>query len=225
MRSWEDAPRSNLLIREHTSIRTSWEVVWLARSRVVVPGREARAVQVAAGDRVRVVDVEGGQVVDFFAFNATDVSEYASAEHTRVHVKRLFPKPGEEFVTNRRQPILFFVADDSPGLHDMLCAACDPSRYAALGVKGWHASCQENLLTVMKQLGFARVDVPQPINLFMDIPVYEDGSIDWRPTQTQPGDSVTFEARMDAILVASACPQDLTDINNKAPSSIDVELL
>lgn len=197
----------------------------MARNTVVVPGKEARGLQVRAGDRVRIVDVEGGQVVDFFAFNASDVNEYASAEHTRVHVKRLFPRPGEEFVTNQRRPILLFAADDSPGLHDMLCAACDPSRYAALGVKGWHASCQENLLAVMTQLGFANVDVPQPINLFMDIPVYEDGSIDWQPTRTRPGDSVTIEVRMNAILVASACPQDLTDINNAVPSSIAMELL
>ena len=95
---------------------------------VLVPAREARAVTVPAGGRFRVVDVEGGQVVDLFAFVAGDVGEYASAEHTRIWVNRLFPLVGEAFVTNRRRPILVFERDDSPGVHDMLCAACDPTR-------------------------------------------------------------------------------------------------
>src|SRR6266511_680667 len=118
---------------------------------VLVPARQARAVQVPSGGRFRVVDVEGQQVVDLFAFVADDVSEYASAEHTRIWVNRLFPRPGEEFVTNRRRPILWFEQDNSPGVHDMLCAACDPIRYELLGAKE-HASCQENLQRAMAEL-------------------------------------------------------------------------
>jgi uncharacterized protein YcgI (DUF1989 family) len=40
---------------------------------LVVPAREARAVRVPPGGRFRVVDIEGGQVVDQFAFVADDV--------------------------------------------------------------------------------------------------------------------------------------------------------
>ena len=112
---------------------------------VLVPAREGRAVPLAAGERFRVIDVEGGQVCDLFAFSADDMWEYASAEHTRVALDRLFPGPGQSFVTNRRRPILRLEEDRSPGVHDMLCAACDPARYRQLGVHGWHASCQENL--------------------------------------------------------------------------------
>jgi len=42
---------------------------------VVVPARDARAVRVRPGGRFRVVDIEGGQVVDLFAFVADDVAE------------------------------------------------------------------------------------------------------------------------------------------------------
>jgi uncharacterized protein len=191
---------------------------------VEVPGREARAVTVPAGLSFKVIDIEGGQVVDMFVFSAEDVREYQSAEHTRVHVKRLFPIVGEEFVTNKRRPILTFEEDTTSGVHDMLCAACDPMRYALLGVEGWHASCQENLRTVMAELGHNYVEVPQPINLFMDIPVYSDGAIDWRATKNNPGDFVRFRAEMECIVVCSACPQDLTDINNNEPSRIGIEI-
>jgi uncharacterized protein YcgI (DUF1989 family) len=196
-----------------------------AAERIHVPAREGRAVKVEAGRAFRVIDVEGKQVADLFAFCADDVAEYASAEHTRVHVNRLMPAIGEQFVTNRRRPILRFEDDRSPGAHDMLCAACDPARYAGLGARGWHASCQENLQRAMAELGFERVEVPQSINLFMNIPVAADGSIGWEPARTKPGDAVTLRAELDCYVVVSACPQDIVPINGGNPSSIELELL
>jgi len=190
-----------------------------------VPAREGRGVRVAAGHRFRVIDVEGGQVADTFAFRADDVSEYHSAEHTRAVVSRLFPRVGEQFVTNHRRPILTLVEDRSPGIHDMLCAACDPERYSGLGVEGWHASCQENLRRAMGELGVPEVEVPQPVNLFMNIPVREGGALGWEPAPTAAGDSVTLRAEMDCYVVVSACPQDIVPINGLNPTPIAIELL
>ncbi len=190
-----------------------------------VPAREGRGVRVAAGQSFRVIDEEGGQVADTFAFRADDVSEYHSAEHTRVHVNRLFPRPGEHFVTNHRRPILLLEADDTPGIHDMLCAACDPERYTGLGVEGRHASCQENLQKAMAELGQPAIEIPQPINLFMNIPVLDGGAIGWEPAPTKAGDSVTLRAEMDCYVVVSACPQDIVQINAKNPTPVAIELL
>ncbi len=195
-----------------------------ASETIRIPAREGRGVTVRAGERVRVIDPEGGQVADVFAFAVNDPSEYHSAEHTRVHVGRLFPLVGERFVTNRRRPILTLESDDSPGIHDMLFAACDPTRYQGLGVEGWHASCQENLLDAMRQLGLERVEVPQPINLFMNIPVGADAVLGVLPAQTRPGDSTTLRAEIDCYVVVSACPQDLVQINAGKPGPIDVEI-
>ena len=192
---------------------------------VEVPARQARGVRVSAGQRFQVIDVEGGQVVDLFAFSAEDPTEFASAEHTRVVVNALFPRPGQDFFTNRRRPILRFEEDRSPGAHDMLCAACDPRRYELLGVDGWHASCRENLQAVMAELGYGSVYTPQPINLFMDVRVKPDGSLIWGPAATKPGDDVILEAEMDCLVVASACPQDLNEINNYTPTSVALRVL
>jgi uncharacterized protein YcgI (DUF1989 family) len=195
-----------------------------ATESIYIPAREGRGVSIRAGDRVRVIDPEGGQVADVFAFSVDDPSEYHSAEHTRVYVGRLFPRVGEQFATNRRRPILTLEADDSPGIHDMLCAACDPTRYEGLGAEGWHASCQENLLGAMRQLGVERVEVPQPINLFMNIPIGADAELGWLPAPTRPGDSTTLRAELDCYVVVSACPQDLVQINAGTPGPIDLEI-
>jgi uncharacterized protein YcgI (DUF1989 family) len=179
----------------------------------VVPARQGRAVFIPQGVLFDIVDPNGGQVADTWAFSSADMSEHQSAEHTRVAVGKLFPNVGEDFVTNRRRPILRLEADTSPGIHDLLIAACDPSRYEQLGVSGWHASCQENLTTALAQVGFARTCVPQPINVFMNTPVLPDGEVRWLPTETQPGDKLSLRALMDVWLVVSACPQDITGIN------------
>src|SRR6266566_4013734 len=126
-----------------------------------VPAGEGRAVLLGEGQCFRVIDVAGGQVGDLFAFAAADPGEYASAGHTRVAIRKLFPRPGDPVLTNRRRPILSVTADTSPGRHDMLYAACDPARYALLGVESPHRSCAENLWQALEEHGFALPVVPQ----------------------------------------------------------------
>jgi uncharacterized protein YcgI (DUF1989 family) len=132
---------------------------------------------------------------------------------------------GEPFVTNRRRPILTFLEDASLGKHDMLMAACDSTRYHLLGVKGWHPSCQENMQKVMAVLGHDQVEVPQPINVFMDIPVGDDGSLGWPPGRSEPGDSITFRAELDCYIVLTACAQDILPINDHNPTSLAIDVL
>jgi uncharacterized protein YcgI (DUF1989 family) len=181
--------------------------------RLLVAAREARAVEVPAGTAFRVVDVEGGQVADLFAYITDNVREYASAEHTRTYVNRLFPRLGEMFVTNARRPILTFEEDASPG------------RYRLMGVEEPHASCEENLRLAMTGLGYPDVEVPQPINLFMNVRVDADGRLTWGRALTRPGDHVVLRAMLDSLIVVSACPQDQNEINGFNPTGLAIEML
>jgi len=194
-------------------------------SKIAVPASEGRAVAVRAGQRVRVVDIEGGQVGDVFAFAADDPGEYLSASHTRTHTSRLFPHVGEAFVTDKRRPILTLAGDTSPGAHDMLIAACDPERYRALGVDAEHASCAGNLRTALSQLGLHTDVIPQPVNVFMRIPVDAGGDLRWLAAASRAGDAITFAAEMDCVVVVSACPQDLNAINGDRPTALEIEIL
>jgi uncharacterized protein len=190
---------------------------------VVVAAAAGLAVWVRRGEHVRIVDVEGGQVGDLFAFSSADPGEYLSASHTRTSTGRLFPRIGERFVTNRRTPILTLGSDSSPGVHDMLIAACDPERYRLLGAPG-HASCADNLHHALAQIGLATDTVPQPVNVFMNIPVDAEGDLSWLPAVSRPGDAVTFTAEMDCAVVLSACPMDLNAINGQRPTSLAIDV-
>lgn len=196
-------------------------------STVVIPPGTARAVRLIPGAQVRVIDVAGGQVGDLFAFVADDPAtcgrEHLSASHTRAATGRLFPRSGEHFVTDARRPILKLVSDTSPGVHDMLIAACDAARYRALGAVE-HRSCADNLREALSDVGL-RGDpvVPQPVNVFMNIPV-TGGELRWLPAISSPGDAVTFEAVLDCVLVVSACPMDLNPINGERPTALALEI-
>jgi uncharacterized protein len=192
-------------------------------SRLLVPAGGGRGLMVAAGSTFRVVDVEGGQVADLFAFTADDVDEYASASHTRPAIGRLFPRPGQTVLTNLRQPILELVEDNSPGHHDTLYAACDAARYRLLGVDGPHRSCAQNLLESMAALGVGDLAIPQPLNVFMDARVDADGELTTRPASSAAGDNLVFRALVDCYVVVSSCPMDIIPISSGGITPLAIE--
>lgn len=197
-----------------------WEIIEHHR----VAARTGLAVEVAKGQRVTIVDLDGGQVGDFFAFNSNDMSEYLSASHTRAFNSRVFPLPGQPFVSSRRRPMLRVLKDTSPGYHDMLIAACDPPRYEQLGVEGWHASCAENLTAALDKAGRATPHVPQPFNVFMRTPATLEGEIVWLLAESKAGDRFEMEALQDLVVVLSSCPSELSGINAGELSDLELEV-
>lgn len=189
-----------------------------------VLAREGKAFKVSKGELIKIIDVKGGQAVDLFAYDVDNIKEYISAEHTRPSINSLFPKEGEAFFTRQRRPIMTLVEDHSPGIHDMLFAACNPSRYVELGHQGWHASCEENLTKEMDAIGVPGVEIPQPVNLFTNFPVAPDGTMSIAAPQSKAGDYVIIRAEMESYVCVSACPQDKNSTNSGTPTEIRVEV-
>jgi uncharacterized protein YcgI (DUF1989 family) len=190
-----------------------------------VPARSGRAFALAAGDRLRIVNVHGSQVVDTWALCPPDGAEHLSMEHTRTSLTRLVPRTGDALYSNRRRPLLVLEEDTSPGVHDTLIAACDPERYRQLGHAGPHASCAENFAAAVEAAGLPAVPVPAPLNLFMQIPWTPDGALAFEPAPARPGDHVTLAALDAVVVVLSACPMDINTINQGAPADVAVEVL
>ena len=193
-------------------------------TRRFIPARTGWGGLLTAGTRFRVIDVDGGQAADLWAFNAERPQELLSAQHTRVHEGEIYPRVGWTFVTNERRPILRFVADTSPGRHDCLVAACDRPRYALLGAGPGHGSCEENLLEQATEFGLPLDHAPQPINVFANFRVYPGGRLELQPCVSRPGDAATFELLMDAVVVLSACPQDIVGFQPGGPTDMAVEV-
>jgi hypothetical protein len=189
-----------------------------------IPARTGTALRLAAGEFLQIVDVAGQGCADFFAHAALDPTEYLSASHTRVALDRLFPLPGQSFFSSRRRPLLQLVADHTPGVHDMLFAACDPVRYAQYGIPD-HASCAENYRLALATVGVTPAHVPQPVNFFMNVTVQADGRVAFGPPRTAPGDHVLLRAFVDCLVVISACPQEWNPATNYHPSDLLARVL
>ncbi|HEX9585080.1 MAG TPA: urea carboxylase-associated family protein [Gammaproteobacteria bacterium] len=195
--------------------------------RQTIPARRGKAARVREGQRVKVINTHGEQVVDTWAFVADDLTEFMSMEHTRATLVKMTPSVGDHLYTNRRRAILTLVEDTTPGVHDTLMAACDNYRYALLGCTEYHDNCTDNLAAAMAELELSPPETPSPLNLFMNIPWTADGTLSFEPPVTRPGDYVTFEARTDLVIAFSACPQDILPINGKAgrPTEAHFEIL
>jgi uncharacterized protein YcgI (DUF1989 family) len=180
---------------------------------IEIPARKGKAARVRQGQRVKVINTKGQQVVDAWAFTADDVREFMSMEHSRVAIGRIIPGIADSLVTNRRRPILTFLEDTSGGIHDTLFAACDRWRYEALGCSGYHDNCTDNLAAGLAALGLTPPETPAPLNLFMNIPVVDGNRVEVRPPVSIPGSYVTLRAEMDCVVAFSACPQDMLPIN------------
>ncbi|KAG9947311.1 hypothetical protein KCU85_g5848, partial [Aureobasidium melanogenum] len=170
----------------------------------------------------------------YSAWNAmhgeTAQMEYLSMPHTRASTLHMVPRVNDVLVSNLREPMLTLIEDTSSGVHDTLIPACDPQRYKALQIEDWeqHGSCAENLVLALKELNDraglkgpkgvgASVtvnSVPAPLNLFMNIPWKGDkGDLSFEPPTCKEGDYVRFKAERDVVVVMSACPNDVQQIN------------
>jgi uncharacterized protein YcgI (DUF1989 family) len=178
-----------------------------------IPARRGKATRVPKGKTVKVINTHGSQVVDTWAFNQDAPGEFMSMEHLRVGMGSIFPKVGDALITNHRRPILTLLEDTSPGIHDTLMAACDKYRYQLLGCGDDHDNCTDNLHAALAEIAFAAQETPSPLNLWMNIPVYVGGGLDYLPPVSKPGDYVVFRAEMDAVVAFSACPQDQVPVN------------
>jgi len=181
-----------------------------------IPARKGKAQRLRKGQRLKVINTTGQQVVDTWAFNAEDMREFMSMEHSRVAIGHIIPAIGDALVTNRRRPILTLIEDTSGGIHDTLFAACDRWRYEMLGCTEYHDNCTDNLTAALAELSLMPPETPAPLNLFMNIPVIDGNSVEIRPPVSTPGSHVTFRAEMDCIAAFSACPQDMLPINGLA---------
>ncbi len=191
-----------------------------------LPARYGAAYVVMAFDVAVIRNSHGNQVVDTWALSLADPTEYSAMEHTRSVNSNIFFDAGQRLMSIHRRPMLTMVEDTSPGRHDTLLCPCSSEIYRELGCTEAHRSCTDNYHEAIGQHGHRFSFTPASLNLFMNVPVAADGSVDRLPPASRPGDYVTLRAEMDLLLVLSACPQDITPINGVGltPRDIAVEI-
>ena len=184
---------------------------------------------VKKGQVFRIVDLEGNQAVDTLFFNAAHahVLERYSASDTICRQNKLYLTTGSKLYSNFGNVMLTIVADTC-GRHDTLGGACaaesNTVRYA-LEKYPMH-SCRDNFLhalahePVCEQLGMSKRDLTSNINFFMNVPVTEDGGLEFVDGVSAAGKYVEMQAEMDVVVLISNCPQLNNPCNAYNPTPI-----
>lgn len=188
-----------------------------------IPPQSGRAFRVKRGDRIRITDVKGQQVADLFAFSIQGGLDWLSTSQTRDIEERLFPEVGGVFYSARAVPMLTFVANNSPGPHDMLFPACDAGLYARAGLPG-HPNCRDNLMQALRGEGIDLPFAPDPVDFFQNSLPSADGRLEVIASVNPPGGHVILQAEIDLLLVVTACSVDYHPTNGGICTEIEVEI-
>src|SRR5262245_48301352 len=173
------------------------------------------------GERLRIVDLEGQQAVDFLCYNALDLTERYNAADTMKYAGTIFITTGHGVYSDMGRR-LFTIVEDTCGRHDTIGGCCSAeSNELRYGVKAT-PSCRQNFLEALAPWSLSKRDIVANLNWFMNVPVGTDGQMAIVEGLSKPGDHVELRAEMDVLAVISNCPQTRNPCNGFRPTPIRV---
>jgi len=190
----------------------------------VIPKETGRAFEVHAGQRLKVVEIEGAQTVDFNAFVLPDLRERFSAGRTRFFTG-IHPRKGDSLWSNppHERP-LFTLVEDTVGENDLLFPRCSRIVFEPFGLAG-HRGCQDSLQEAIAPFGLTPDDVHDTFNGFMTTGVDSSGGIYIDLPSAGQGDYLVLECHVDCLVALSACPAgDVHATNGGVNKSLGVEI-
>ena len=193
------------------------------REEHIVPARKGKAFKIKKDQKIRVIDLEGGQVGDFIAFNANNIGEHFRTSHTRVLNNTIYLSTGNILYSSLCNP-MFTITADTVGKHDVIRAICSEPSYRLRYKVSNHGNCVDNLFQALKEIGLEAPFIPDPFNIFENVDLDAKGAFIVRPPVSKSGGYIELKAEMDCVVAISACPQDLNPVNAGAPKPLKVEI-
>ena len=176
------------------------------------------AIDAKQGQKITVVDIDGGQVVDFFAENAANADEFISPDVTIDCNESLRLNVGDIIYTNLYRP-MFRILSDDVGEHDLLHPCCRPEMYDFFYHNGQgHSNCLDNINSSLNR----RHAIIRPVNLFMYTAIEQNGKITVKPPKSRPGDQIVLRAEMDVRLGIAACSVSESDCNSGRCTAVKI---
>ena len=159
----------------------------------IIPACSGIKIDVQQGQSITVVDIEGGQVVDFFAEVTDKPNEFLSTGVTIDCNESLKLKIGDTIYT--------------PEMYD----------YFYHNGKG-HRNCLDNINNALEE----QRPIITPINLFMHTKINTDGNISVEKPISEAGDKIILKALLNITLGIAACSVSESQCNSGKCSSVKV---
>ncbi len=172
----------------------------------VVPPCTPWSARIRAGDRLRLIDLEGRQAVDFLCYNAADPAERYNAANTIKLNASIYLGKGSVLWSVRARKMMSIV-EDTCGWHDTIYGCCSIEIDEVRFGKTKTQSCQSNFEAELAKHGLDGRDIVANINFFMYVPVQADGAVAIAEGLSEAGDYVDLRAEMDVLAVISNCPE------------------
>jgi uncharacterized protein len=185
---------------------------------IAVPAGESRAIEIKAGQILRIEAKEAAAVASMFGFSSINDDVYLSVHHTRVFSNSYVLQAGMRIVSNRRRAIMV-LGKDSSGKHDLLLPASTSAYLAEQGYVG-QTGCIESVGALIGTLGIKPPKLPDPINLFMHVVLHQDGRIEPLPNTTRAGDFIACRVVTDMVFIVSACCTGIA--GNDTPGALEL---
>jgi uncharacterized protein len=174
-------------------------------TRHIIPAAGGAGLRLAAGQTLRIIDVNGGQSGDLMAF-AADGRERLSNGRSFDYTGKIYLSTGDALWSDRSHRMLTIVADDV-GRHDFLYSPCSLEMFRIqYDVSGHHPNCHDNLCDALRGLGVDAAPIATAFNFFMVATVGADGKLSFEPPRSKAGDSLTLRAEMDLLIAVTSCP-------------------
>lgn len=171
----------------------------------LIPAASGTGLRLKQGERLKVIDPEGGQSGDLVAFSL-DGSERFSSGRTIDYGGKIYISAGDVLWSDRSRPMLTILSDDV-GRHDFLYAPCSLEMFRKqYAVTGYHANCHDNLCAALRALDLNPEPLVSSFNIFLDARAAPDGRMSIAPPGSRAGDSMVFRAEMDLAIALTACP-------------------
>lgn len=212
---------------------------WKIVQDIVVPRCSGKTIRVDKGQRLRVIEHEGKQVVDLTFLNAHNYKEQFAAELSAVlnslqgiggyyRLSKLYSKPPYE-------NIMVSVVDDFVGSggrggeragHFLLCH-CSKKLVEYLGAPPGTRTCSDNFADAFAEIGLEQADTYDEsiFNVWMHSWLEEDGSVNFAPPLAETGDHMDFLAEMDVIAILSVCPDESSPCNDFVAKALRFQVL
>lgn len=181
----------------------------------VVPAKEFLSLRLMRRQTLRIIDIEGQQVMNLVFLAADDPEEALSSVWTKVINKTWKITKGHTLYSFRGNQMAT-ITEDMVGLNHAGGTFCSEQANRLLYGVPFTRNCNDNIAHAFAKFGIDRRRIPETshFSAFMNVSYDPDGTHEIRPPISKAGDYIDFETQMDLLVGLSCCPQERNPCNN-----------
>jgi len=174
---------------------------------------------------LRIVDMAGNQAADTLFYDADRPEDHYSAVATIAAQRNIYLSTGSVLRSESGAELLEIVADTC-GRHDTVGGSCSAeSNTVRYSHDKLHMhNCRDTFMLQLSKWGgeFSKRDLAPNINFFMNVPVTQEGGLQFADGVSFPGAYVEMKSLRRTLALISNCPQLNNPCNAYNPTPVRV---